>query len=569
MGCVDLEAGAPGGRELDQVGGLLEIAVLDSPEHGKQRGRARLEQRRDIDVMRTEANPERPEAGPRFLVERLHLLGDLGPFDDAQILDQPEGDAPRLGRQCLGRAEVDQRLQESLDAAGEPEIDAGLDALARAGGKHVVGKQDQPRLQHVVAFGDPGDHRAAPAQRTIGSEHEIGVGRGRDLLGPVGDLAGQRLRRGGPQRLDVGSVGAGIRLEAEARQAADMLPLDQDVAGRRDLRFEHRFLFQPPHQDAGAAIDETCRQPLVERVRKTILYSARPLLPMHRIVEPVRPIGDECPGPDVGDAVGERVDVAVGAVGIGDLPVEPVVRNAARAGEEGEQRLDQLGMVGRRDLAIIRHLAGFPEPHDEVARRGHPNHLGVARQGRQRLDVDRRRRLGQALHRRRPVEAFLQRLDGREVEVAVPPLDGLHRLELVGLQRPDQLVVERIDPAGDTESAVAHVAAGAPGNLAELGGGQLAELEAVEFPVGGEGDMVEVEVEAHADRVGGDEEIDVAGLEQFDLGVPGARRERAEHHRRAAALAADQFGDGVDLVGRERDRRRAARQARDLLRAGP
>ena len=45
-------------------------------------------------------------------------------------------------------------------------------------------------------------------------------------------------------------------------------------------------------------------------------------------------------------------------------------------------------------------------------------------------------------------------------------------------------------------------------------------------------------------------------------------RERAEHHRRAAALAADQLGDGVDLVGREGDDGRAARQAGDLLRAG-
>ena len=35
-------------------------------------------------------------------------------------------------------------------------------------------------------------------------------------------------------------------------------------------------------------------------------------------------------------------------------------------------------------------------------------------------------------------------------------------------------------------------------------------------------------------------------------------RERAEHHGRAAALAPDQFGDGVDLVGREGDDGRAA-----------
>ena len=65
--------------------------------------------------------------------------------------------------------------------------------------------------------------------------------------------------------------------------------------------------------------------------------------------------------------------------------------------------------------------------------------------------------------------------------------------------------------------------------------------------------MIDVEIEPHADGVGGDQIIDVAGLVERDLRVARARRQRAQHHRGAAALAADQFGDGVDLLGRERD----------------
>ena len=82
----------------------------------------------------------------------------------------------------------------------------------------------------------------------------------------------------------------------------------------------------------------------------------------------------------------------------------------------------------------------------------------------------------------------------------------------------------------------------------------------------GEGDMVDVHVEPHADRVGRDQEIDLAGLEQGDLRVAGARAERAHHHRRAAALAADQLGDGVDRIGREGDDGAAPGQAGQLLR---
>ena len=91
----------------------------------------------------------------------------------------------------------------------------------------------------------------------------------------------------------------------------------------------------------------------------------------------------------------------------------------------------------------------------------------------------------------------------------------------------DQIVVERIDLAGDAERAVAQMPSGAAGDLAELGGRQVAVLVAVELAVLGEGDMVDVEIEAHADGVGGDQIVDVAGLVERDLRVAGARADSA------------------------------------------
>ena len=55
--------------------------------------------------------------------------------------------------------------------------------------------------------------------------------------------------------------------------------------------------------------------------------------------------------------------------------------------------------------------------------------------------------------------------------------------------------------------------------------------------------------------------LDVARLIERHLRVARARRQRAEHHGRAAALAADQLGDGIDLAGRERDDGRARAEA--------
>ena len=77
--------------------------------------------------------------------------------------------------------------------------------------------------------------------------------------------------------------------------------------------------------------------------------------------------------------------------------------------------------------------------------------------------------------------------------------------------------------------------------------------------------MIDIKIEAHADRVGRDEKFDVARLIELDLGVARARRQRAEHDGRAAALAADQLGDRVDVLRRERDDRRPRRQPRDFF----
>ena len=90
----------------------------------------------------------------------------------------------------------------------------------------------------------------------------------------------------------------------------------------------------------------------------------------------------------------------------------------------------------------------------------------------------------------------------------------------------------------------------------------------VEFAVRREGDMVDIEIEPHADRIGRDDVVDIAGLEQLDLGVAGAGRQGAEDDGGAALLPAHQLGDRIDLLGREGDDRRARRQARDLLLAG-
>ena len=114
---------------------------------------------------------------------------------------------------------------------------------------------------------------AAPVQRTVPSaaEHELLVRRLGKPRGARRDLAGERLLRGVLQRLGFRSARGGVGDEDEAVEAADGVAFDHDFAGLADLRLEQRILAQPPHQHAGAAIDEAFGQPFVQGVGQLVL----------------------------------------------------------------------------------------------------------------------------------------------------------------------------------------------------------------------------------------------------------------------------------------------------------
>ena len=227
-----------------------------------------------------EADAELAQARAGLLVERLDLLGELGALQHALALDEAEGDAAGRTRKLDAGEQLEQRLQQRLDMALQPDVDAVLHALARRAGQALIGEQDQARAQRVVGRDDPCHRRAEPAQRAVGRQQEFGIGRIADLLGAAFDLAGKRLLRHGADRLGVRSVGLGIWREAETLQASDMLSLDQHIAGGRDFCFEHRVFSEPLHQHTGPTIHETLCQPFVQRIGQPILYRARALLPM-------------------------------------------------------------------------------------------------------------------------------------------------------------------------------------------------------------------------------------------------------------------------------------------------
>ena len=304
----------------------------------------------------------------------------------------------------------------------EPEIEARLHCIARRAGEMLVGDDAHARLERLLAGNELADRLAEPAHGAVGREHELPVRRLRKPGRARVDLAGERLLRGAGERLRFRACGRGVGREHESVEPTDGMALDHDLAALADVGLEHRVLAQPAHQHAGATVDEALGQPFVQRVRQLVLDRAGHALPVLWIGEPIRTIGGKGPGPDVGDAVRERVDVAIGVIGLLDLEGEPVGGDRPFPHQETIERRRELGMGRGRYLAIVGHLADVPQSLDRGARLSEGTDVVVARGMVQHQDVLGDRRAREAVFFRRLGERSLQRTDRGKIERSVAPL---------------------------------------------------------------------------------------------------------------------------------------------------
>ena len=307
----------------------------------------------------------------------------------------------------------------------------------------------------------------------------------------------------------------------------------------------------------------------MQGIGQPVLHRAGPFLPVAGVGQPVAAVRHIGPGADVGDALNQGLDVAVGALDADHLVGHPV--GGQPAGGSHQVAVDpshQSGVGVAHQVAEVGDAAHLPQQAHGVRAGGEAGDVRVRGKGRQGRLVVGFAGPDQAGHLRRHGEAAPKRVQGGEAKVRVAPEERRQRRETVVLDGIDRFLVQGADVGGGAEGARVHVPSGAPGDLGQFRRCQFAHALPVELPRGGEGHVVDVHVEPHADGVRGHQVVHVAGLIHGDLGVAGARAQGAEHHRRAAALPAHHLGDGVDVGGRERDRGAARGQPGDLALAG-
>jgi hypothetical protein len=175
--------------------------------------------------------------------------------------------AARDAGDVLGLGELEQRPEQLFQMRLQPEIEPPLHFFARGAGEPFIGDDAQARMQRILRRHEFGDRIAGPADGAVRSQHEIVVGRSGQLLGAGVDFAGQRLLRGRLQRLGIGAGFSGIRGEGKAVEAADRVPLDDDLAGLPYFGIQTHVLPQATHQYTGPTVNETLRETFMQRVR--------------------------------------------------------------------------------------------------------------------------------------------------------------------------------------------------------------------------------------------------------------------------------------------------------------
>ena len=120
---------------------------------------------------------------------------------------------------------------------------------------------------------------------------------------------------------------------------------------------------QAAEEGGGAAVDEALHQLGVQGVAEAVLQLAGAALPVGGVAQPVGAVADVGEGAHPGEALGQDVDLAFGAIHGAILLGHPVGGQAPghANGEVLEQGLGQAQVLVQRGLAEVRRLADLPQ----------------------------------------------------------------------------------------------------------------------------------------------------------------------------------------------------------------
>ena len=148
----------------------------ERPEQQTKLGRGGLEERRDIDVERSEASAQTAQLGAVFLAQALHFLGHRLAREHAQRLDEPVGEPARYTLEALALLELDERFERCGDVPIGEFLQARLNLFTLSARQLVAGNDGGARLQQRGAGLQLADGSMVPYDLAITDQLQVGVG---------------------------------------------------------------------------------------------------------------------------------------------------------------------------------------------------------------------------------------------------------------------------------------------------------------------------------------------------------------------------------------------------------
>ncbi len=202
------------------------------------------------------------------------------------------------------------------------------------------------------------------------------------------------------------------RLEYKSVEDTNFLTLDENCPVILHRRHKISCFLQLATQMRSAAVNKTFRQTLMQTVGKPVFDGSGPILPLRRVVCPVRTMCDIGPCPDIGKTGHQRINIPVQPVKLVHRTRHHIRAQPAIARQRHEQPGQKVIMIFIQTLPKIGNTGHFPQQADAGRIPDHGANISAIRQRDQGAVVQRIRLAEQKWQRRRCLKGLLQGVYG-------------------------------------------------------------------------------------------------------------------------------------------------------------
>ena len=246
----------------------------------------------------SETHPVLAQQPALVLIERLHIIRNLGARHNAHRLDDAEGNPLGQPGQRLVIAQRNQRLELRGNPAFDEMPQTATHFLRHFRPGFLVHERLHLRRQRIGARHQLAHRIFAPHQAALFGDVHFRVRRVIEFVRAQAEHRLKRGNRGGFQGFGLFATRGLVQLETEALQFTHKLALDRHFTVFVHFRHKGLLLFQSAQQYAGAPVDKSLCQRQMQRIRQPVLDRAGLGPPMRGVLNPLFSLGNIGPGAD-------------------------------------------------------------------------------------------------------------------------------------------------------------------------------------------------------------------------------------------------------------------------------